>query len=492
MTMNLLPQKYIDDHSPHPTVGINRQAFENLTFRQKFNLSVKLAVHTMTGKALNLTDSGLLGAVFPSARGAPPKRGTEDLLRAYSTMPWLRAVTQRISEATSQVQWRLFAIRRRQPGQLPQEPPRGRFIAAPDIAHMYSWKDRQKLFHTHRDAGELIEITDHPMLDMLHNGNGYHTGSMIRRLKQVYIDLTGEYFMLIERDSTHGIPIALWPIPTHWVQDTPTPSNPVFMVRLGSQTVEIPQTEMIWAVDPDPLNPYGRGSGITQTLGDELETNEYASKHLKNHFFNRARPDFIAFVKPKEGETEVNRRTLLKLKQQWMDEHMGFWKSFKPHFINREIQIHEFVQDFRKQQVLPIMEFERNTIIQVFGFPPEIFGILESSNRSTIDAADFLFTRYAVLPRMEFQREVLQQTLVPEYDDRLILDFDSPVTEDREHTLKVARVAPWVLDANGWLEMMGKEPMSGPDGRIRAVPNDVTLTPSLAEAPPAASQNGDE
>ncbi len=488
MASSNLPQ-IIEENTAHPTVGINRSVFNELTIRQKLSLAVKLAAHTFTGKALNLTDSGLLGAIFPSARGDPPRRGTADLLAAYSTMPWLRAVTQRISDATADIQWRLFAIRRRLPGQSPDEPPLGRFLSCPAIAHRYSWRERQKLLHTHRNAGELVEIIDHPLLTMLQHGNAYHTGRVIRRLQQIYIDLTGEYFFLIERDATLNIPIALWPLPTHWVQDTPTPTNEVFMVRLGATMAEIPRTEIIWAVEPDPLNPYGRGTGITQTLGDELETHEYAAKHLKNHFFNRARPDFIAYVKPSANESEVSKRTLLKLKQAWLDEHQGFWKSFKPHFINRELKIHEFVQDFRKQQVLPIMEFERNTIIQVYGLPPEIFGILESSNRSTIDAADFLFTKYAVLPRMEFQREVLQQSLVPEYDDRLILDFDSPVTEDRDHTLKVAQAAPWTLKMNDWLDLMGRDQVPGPEGEIRAVPNDVTLTDALVGAP-AASPNG--
>ncbi len=483
MVMDLVPQKFKDDHTPVQRLDINRAAYEELNLLQKVKLAIRMTAATLTGKAMNLTDAGLLGAIFPSARGDPPKRGTADLLAAYSTMPWLRAVTGRISEATASVQWRLFAVRRRLPGQSLGEPPLGRFVSVPAIAHKYAWDERQKLLHTHREKGELIELTDHPMIAMLSNGNTYHTGGVIRRLMQQYIDLTGEYFCLIERDPNLGIPIALWPIPTHWVLDTPTPQNPIYLVRLGATTAEIPETEMIWAVDPDPLNPYGRGSSITQTLGDELETSEYASKHLKNHFFNRARPDFIAYVKPSSNETEVNKRTLLKFKQQWMDEHMGFWKAFKPHFINRELKIHEFVQDFRKQQLLPIMEYERNTIIQVFGFPPEIFGILESSNRSTIDAADFLFTRYAVLPRVEFQREILQQTLVPEYDDRLILDFDSPVTEDRDHLLKVAEAAPWVMKTNDWLEMMGKDQLSGPEGEVRAVPNDVTLIESLRQLP---------
>ena len=50
------------------------------------------------------------------------------------------------------------------------------------------------------------------------------------------------------------------------------------------------------------------------------------------------------------------------------------------------------------------------------------------------------------------------------YDDRLILDYITPIEEDREHTLKVAKSAPWALSINEWREMMGLERLPGDTG----------------------------
>ncbi|KKL82562.1 hypothetical protein LCGC14_1983500, partial [marine sediment metagenome] len=124
---------------------------------------------------------------------------------------------------------------------------------------------------------------------------------------------------------------------------------------------------------------------------------------------------------------------------------------------------------------------QRDTIIQVYGVPPEILGILESSNRATIEAAEFLFAKFVIMPRLEFLRAVLQQLLVPEFDDRLILDFESPVTEDKRHELQVMKASTWAYTANELRKRAG-EPSLGDEGDVHAVPFNVILEPSLKAA----------
>ena len=44
----------------------------------------------------------------------------------------------------------------------------------------------------------------------------------------------------------------------------------------------MPPEDVIVFKDPDPANPYGRGSGIGKALGDELDTDEFAAQHIEN------------------------------------------------------------------------------------------------------------------------------------------------------------------------------------------------------------------
>lgn len=331
----------------------------------------------------------------------------------------------------------------------------------------------------------LREWDAHPILDMLAKANPVMTGRTAMQVTQTYMDLKGETFWLLERNQ-FGMPVAFWPLPPHWIQDTPTPDKPYYRVSFPMYQGNIPYTEIIWLKDPDPVNPYGRGIGYAESLGDELDTDEYASKHLKAWFYNRARPDLLISM---EG---AKRDELERAKAEWTNENQGVLKAFRAHFVNRPMQVTQLGQTFQDQQMVPLREFERNTVMQVFGMSPEILGVLESSNRSTIDAADYLMAKFVIVPRLEFLRTELQEQLVPLYDERIIIDYEDPTPGDKEFALNVAKSQPWILTLDEWRELAGREAIGGDLGETRMRPvnvvpyklGEVVVDPN-AQPPPA-------
>ena len=85
-----------------------------------------------------------------------------------------------------------------------------------------------------------------------------------------------------------GAPIAFWPIPPSWVISTATPTNPFYRISFRGFQTEIPDTEIYWISEPNPANPFGRGSGMTQAVSDELDTDEYVQKFIKQFLQQRA------------------------------------------------------------------------------------------------------------------------------------------------------------------------------------------------------------
>jgi HK97 family phage portal protein len=320
-------------------------------------------------------------------------------------------------------------------------------------------------------------VEEHQLLDVLHDANSFQTNDQMRKVTQVHLDLVGEAFWLKERDGL-GTPVGVWPIPPDWIAATPTPTNRTFRVQFRGWRGLVPDTEFVWFTDPDPANPYGRGSGTAQALGDELETDEYAAKHTKAWFYNRARPDLLVY--PKQGQMRDS--DVARLEDDWLSRNQGFWKAFKPYFLSREVGVHEMDQNFRAMQLVQLREFERNMVLQTFGVPPEILGVLDNSNRATVTAADLVFCRYVIEPRLEFLRAVLQERLVPEYDERLILDFSPPVQEDKDFYLDVAKAAPWSLSVDEWRALAGRPAMPDDAGAVHFVPNALSpMDPALAE-----------
>ena len=305
---------------------------------------------------------GLLSGVLRGA--APPHRGTRELLAAYRQMPWLRAVTSRVATSVASTTWTLYVSQGRD----------GRAVRNVKLQRADAFTRRRMLAQA-KQVGELREIEAHPLLDLIDNANPVMTGRTARQISQAYLDLKGEVFWVLERNGA-GAPAEIWPVPPHWVTDTPSATRPMYCVSFRGWRGEIPESEMVWLRDPDLENPYGRGAGIAEALGDELETDEYAVKHIKTWFYNRAVPELLIGVE--QGSEEELKRA----KQRWEDEHRGFFRAYRSHWHRGKLDVVQLGQSFQNMQLVELRRFERDTIVNVFGVPPEILGIVENSNRA--------------------------------------------------------------------------------------------------------------
>lgn len=367
------------------------------------------------------------------------RRGTAQLIQAYNDMPWLRSVVHKIAESVAATRWQLFVKRRA-----------GRAQRARRLERA-AWQERQTLIKQQLASNDLVEIEEHPLLDLLEEGNPLLSGHSVVQLWQTYMDLKGEAFTGLTIDGT-GKPSALWPFPPNWIMDVPSPDRPFFLFSGRGTRKDIPAELMLWWKDPDPSNPYGRGSGTAEALADELDTDENAAVYIKSFFINHGLPD--AFV----GLPNVRDDELRAIEQKFRDDHRGAQKGHRVNFINRKIDVQKIGQTFEDLPIVELRKFARDTVQQVFGIPPEVLGILESSNRATIEAAAFMFARWVLVPRLERIRIALQNQLVPMFDERLILEFESPVPDDKTFQLDAAKAAPHALTRGEWRTRAGEDP----------------------------------
>jgi len=380
---------------------------------------------------------GMLAGIMQG--GQPPKRGSEELIKMYKRLPWLRAINSKISISVASVTWELYVQRSG------ERAVRSYKLQKADINY------RQKNIKQLKAAGKMEEIFDHPFLDLLDKANPAMTGRSARQITQTHLDIKGEAFWILERNG-QGMPVEYWPIPPHWIAETPTAKRPSFRVNFQGWQGHVPETEIIWMRDANPESPYGRGTGIAESLTDELETDEYASKYVKSWFYNNATPDLLVGVEG-AGEDELKRA-----KQNWEDQHRGFWRAFRSHWHSGKMDVQQLGHNFQQQQLIRLREFERDIILQTYGVSPEILGITESSNRATAQAASFIFANWVLVPRLELLRSEMQEKLIPQFDDRLILDYVSPVPADQEYNLQVAEKVPWSRTLNEWRELQGLPP----------------------------------
>ena len=139
---------------------------------------------------------------------------------------------------------------------------------------------------------------------------------------------------------------------------------------------------------------------------------------------------------------------------------------------------------------MELRKHERDTIGQVFGMPPEILGIIENSNRSTIDAARFIFALGIEFPRCQFLRSELQHQLVPKFDGGdFCLEVEVPIPEDEQHRLDVMRAQPGAFSMNEWRGEAGYDAVPEFEG---VYPSPLPGQQPAGEAEPAGTDDGDE
>ncbi|MGO1121224.1 phage portal protein [Rhodovibrionaceae bacterium A322] len=369
--------------------------------------------------------------LLPGIRWLPPRRGTAAFLKAYNDMPWLRAAAGKVAGSLAAVDWQ---VSRSQAG-------KGAVT-----------------------RGERRDLPGHPLEQLLSAGTLPNqdglpglTGLEVRKVTFLHLDLVGEAFWLLERNGV-GCPIATWPLSPHWVTDLPTTQRPFYRLSVpGGFQGEIPARDIILFRDVDPERPYERGSGLGTALADELDADEYAAKYIGAFLANRARPDLVVTGSQEQPLTPEEAG---RLEAAWSQRFEGPDNAGRPFFSSGPLAVTEIGQSFRDTQMRELREFERDTIVSVYGLPPEKLGILQNSNRSTIEAADYFFAKEVLKPRLTLFREVLQQRLVPQFGPGLRLDFENPVAEDADFRRQIMTAAPQHFSAGEIRALAGLPPQS--------------------------------
>ncbi len=394
-----------------------------------------------------------------------PSRGSTELLHSYATQPWVRAVVGKISEGVAATEWRAF----KSPGKDKQE--RGK--AAAKFARSTPRARTRMLKEM-----DFEPIPYHPIVEVMDAGNEFHEGYVLSELTQVHQELIGEGFWLKERDGRNQ-PVALWNLPPTWIQGTPVPGTEVdfFTIRVDGAISKIPSTEVIWFQKPSALTPYRRGVGVGHALADEMDVDEYTSKMIKQFMVGGAIPDILVTA---DGLSPENTK---RLEEDWIQKSQGFWRRFKPHFLNKKVEVVKLTSTFRELELPKLRTFQRDTIVQTWGVSPEILGIVENSNRATIEGAFFQFSRWVLVPRLEFKRVTLQARLVPDFGDpSLVLDYVSPVEEDRAHVLSVMTARADAFTIDEWREEAGRPELADDQGKVYATTFTTRYVRELAPA----------
>ena len=316
-------------------------------------------------------------------------------------------------------------------------------------------------YRKNKNKAEVIET--HDIYNLLENpcpADRELTGWTIRYFVFACYDLVGEAYLLKVRDP-RGKVIGLQPVAPSWVVQTPSATAKYWQIYpLGTasgNSIFVPVEDVICFKDIDLNDPYGRGRGTSEAIGDEIQTDEYSAKYAKNLFFNDATPSAIIYA------PEGNKETADQIKQSWLQKMAGLHHAKEPMVLTGNgSKFEKISQSPTELDFVESRRFLRDSANEHFHIPPEIMGILQNSNRSTIDSAEYLLNKNVLADRLRmFERVINSQLLWEDFDKEqvLILHHENNISEDIAQKLQILNdgLSRGVLTVNDWRIGMGFE-----------------------------------
>lgn len=309
-----------------------------------------------------------------------------------------------------------------------------------------------KLFEVDAKGNER-ELTAHPFLDFMNKPNPMYelTPAALWRLHQIYLDLSGEGGMVMERGQS-GEPVELWPVPSQWIMQTPYQGHPFYQVRTTSGGImDIPVEDMFMQKELNPMDPYMRGAGKAESIADEIEIDEYAAKFQKRFFFNDATPALIIAM---PGSDPDQRDRFIS---QWKERFKGFFNSHSVAAVGGDATINKISENMKDMDMIEGRKFLRDAALEHFNVPREIMGITESSNRATSEAAQYIYAQNTLMPRLRMREDAINIQILPYFGEHLVWRFDDIVPRNEEFD-KAKAIENWnagLITKNQALELQG-------------------------------------
>lgn len=333
------------------------------------------------------SSSRTVGGLFGGSGGRTAQ------MAAMGSVGTLFSIVNRTSNATAQVDWKLYR--------------------------------KSKSGEDH----DRIEVTSHAALDLWDKPNPWMPRQEFTESTQQHVDLTGEGWWVIGRSPRSPIPLEMWPVRPDRMDPVPSPTNFIsgyVYTSPDGEKIPLRTDEVIQLRMPNPLDPY-RGMGPVQSILVDLDATRYSAEWNRNFFLNSAEPGGLIKVDRRLNDTEFD-----EMRMRWNEQHRGVAAAHRVAIIEEGTWIdRKFSQ--RDMQFAELRTVSRDVIREAFGIPGFAIGELTDVNRATAEAAAAWFATYLTVPRLERIKAALNFDLLPMFGatgESLEFDYCSPVPDD--------------------------------------------------------------
>ncbi len=282
------------------------------------------------------------------------------------------------------------------------------------------------------NADDVDEVTEHLLLDLMHEVNPEFTEDEMRTMTQLYQEIAGVAYWFLETNSL-GVPSAIWLLPPQQVKPKrkkgQTPGGrqliDAYEYKPGRVAQIIPAEQMIVFPMRSLHDPYFQFWSPTRAAYESITVSENADAFVQALLKNQARPDTMISPKEPMGPAETERAEK-KFKRRFRRAGAGGLI-----LMESSVDIKQLAFNLRELEMAKLSDMRRKRICNSFGVPWSMMDT-ENVNRANAEAGIFQHDSTATLPRIKKFVEKLNQDLTPLFDDRLFFWYDDFILENIE------------------------------------------------------------
>jgi HK97 family phage portal protein len=287
--------------------------------------------------------------------------------------------------------------------------------------------------HT-QGARAIEEVVEHPLLTLLRQVNATHNAFELWELTQIYLEVHGSAYWLLQQDEALSIPAAIWMLPSQNVNPRRTTDSreivDFYEYRSAGGIARYDPADVIRFQLPDPRDPYTGGLSPLRACFEQVAlSSEYAA--MKRAVYdNTGVPSVVLSPAEVIGADERDR-----LEEQW---ERTFRRGGSGRVLVAEsgLQVSVLSHSMGDLAALADMKATKEDIANAFHVPlPFLSG---DTNLANMQAADHLHRALAILPRLRRRDEKLNEQLIPRYDPsgRLFLASEDPTPQEQARVLR--------------------------------------------------------
>jgi len=319
-------------------------------------------------------------------------------------------------------------------------------------------------FYAPGERGERLPLPDsHPLVRLLREVNPFHTCRELIETTVADLELYGSAFWVLSRRRVSRVPAEIWPVPPAWVSVVPGEDELVraYRLRRGAREVELDAEDVIHFRYPAPGDPYGGRAPLEAAL-DAVCADESVARAQRRAFENGPVPGVV--LKTAHPLTAEQQR---RLRAEFESRFAGPEAAGRLIITEQGSEVTPFTTSPREMDFLESARSTRDRILGAFGVPPAVLGLVEDFNRANAEAAQMLFARDTLAPKLALLAARITQDLCREFlPQGIVCEFDSPVPADREADRRdmESGVRLGVLSPNeARADYYGKPPLEGYD-----------------------------